>query len=121
MTETIQACLANMDVNLESLRAQAAENSEKAQARQSRYYNKMLVPVLYHANDLVLLRITQPTAITQSAKFSQVYEGPYTIVRPLMNGTYLIGDSSGQQDIVHVERLKPYSSHTHMVPEILVA
>lgn len=119
--DTVTQRIKKMDVDVETLRRQAAENSINAQARMAMRYNQYVVPRSFKEGDLVLLRIEQPTSISQSAKFSQLYEGPYRIVRPLVNGTYLITDGQGAQDKVHVDRLKAYTAHTEMVPEVVSA
>ncbi|KAI7828993.1 hypothetical protein BC939DRAFT_442465 [Gamsiella multidivaricata] len=119
LEETVHYRIQEMNVNIQELREQAAETPSRSQERQSARYNLTVVPRVYNGNNLMLLRVEQPTSISQSAKFSQLYEGPYTIVRPLLNGIYLLKDSAGAQDIVHLDRLKPYNAHTQMIPEVV--
>jgi hypothetical protein len=118
---TLRTQVEAMDVNLEQLREQATINSARDQARQRIRYDTLVRPRTFAAGDLVLLRIDAPTAMTQTAKFSQTFEGPYTVVRPLINGAYLIQDDNGAKDSVHVDRLRPFTAHTYMVPELLSA
>jgi transposase InsO family protein len=118
---TLKAQVEAMDVSLEQLREQATINSTRDQARQRIRYDILVRPRTFAAGDLVLLRIDAPTAMTQTAKFSQTFEGPYTVVRPLVNGAYLIQDDNGAKDSVHVDRLRPFTAHTYMVPELLSA
>ncbi|KAF9946960.1 hypothetical protein BGZ72_010999 [Mortierella alpina] len=102
---------------MEQLREQAAINSARDQARQRIRYDAQVRPRVFAAGDLVLLRIDAPTAMAQTAKFSQTFEGPYTVVRPLVNGTYLVEDDNGARDSVHVDRLRPFTAHTYMIPK----
>lgn len=110
-----------MDMDLEGLRDQAAENSRRDQQRQRIRYNVNVHVRSFKTGDLVLLRIDAPTAISQTAKFGRTFEGPYTIVRPLINGTYLITDEAGNQDSVHIDRLRSFSARNEMIPELASA
>ncbi|KAF9969208.1 hypothetical protein BGZ73_008546 [Actinomortierella ambigua] len=66
-------------------------------------------------------RMDVSATCAQSAKFSQLFEGPYTIVKPHLNGSYVITDGDGSRDIVHVDRLRPFAAYTHMIPELVAA
>jgi len=118
---TIESRVREMDVDVARLRQEAIDNSAQAHTRYAQRYDRSVVPRSFKVDDLVLLRIEQPTALSQTAKFSQIFEGPYTVFRVLPNGTYVISDGQGARDIVHIDRLKPYSAHREMIPEIVSA
>lgn len=113
--QTIANRMQEMDLNFQQPRERAAQRSINNQERQGRRYNNFVMERAFKENDL------SPTSISQSAKFSQLYEGPYTVVRPMNNGAYLITDNEGAEDIVHVDRLKPYSAYRHMIKEVVAA
>jgi transposase InsO family protein len=117
--ETAEARMQHMRANIEDLRAQAAEHSSSDQWKQTARYDAGVRPRSFADGALVLLKVLQPNASTGTAKFSSLYEGPYTVVRAKQNGVYEITDGQGSSNTVHIDRLKAYRTKQNMIEQVI--
>ncbi|OMH83312.1 hypothetical protein AX774_g3184 [Zancudomyces culisetae] len=88
-------------------RGVAAKNSEQTR------YNKKVKEFLFQVGHKVLKLVE-----SEKGKLEDLWEGPYTILKCLTKGTYLICDDYGNRDLVNGDKLKLYFSSTSMVPSV---
>jgi hypothetical protein len=121
--ENIAARMEQIKNQLQDLRDRASFNSSKSQQRQAQYYNATVKrQASYQTNDLVWKIIpNKGSTATSRNKFSEWYEGPYTVVHQNKNGTYVIKDPEGNTDTVHVETLAHAKIREHLIPEVMAS
>ncbi|OMH79608.1 Retrovirus-related Pol polyprotein from transposon [Zancudomyces culisetae] len=96
------------------IRAQAYNNIVINKKYEKQKYDKAVKAYQYKVGDKVLRIVAAP-----QSKFSDRWEGPYTIVRVLDKGTYIIMDANMNKDQVNGDRLKPYHERGYMIPEVV--
>jgi len=85
----------------------ARTNIERAQDKQKQNYDRTSSLHSYKIGDKVFKRVGQIAPGT-SPKFTNKYEGPYTIDHVSTPNVTII-NSLGKKEVVHVNRLKPYA------------
>ncbi|KAL7306222.1 hypothetical protein TKK_0001659 [Trichogramma kaykai] len=97
--------------NFSGIRDKATENSQRAQERQTQYYNKKRRDVAFKVNDTVLRRnrILSSGAKGIAAKLGRKFRGPCKISKVLGSNVYqLIGEKGELVEKVTASDLKPY-------------
>ncbi|OMH81800.1 Retrovirus-related Pol polyprotein from transposon [Zancudomyces culisetae] len=108
-TEAFKERLKFVEVNLPVLRDLASQKIIKNKEYEVQRYNKKVTVFKFKLLDKVLKKVEMPTS-----KFSAIWEGPYTIVRVLDKGTYIIRDEDNNLDQVNGDRLKKYKESENM-------
>jgi len=85
----------------------AGTNIQRAQDKQKRNYDRTALDLQFNVGDKVFKRVGQIAPGT-SPKFTNKYEGPYTIDHVSTPNVTMI-NSLGKKEVVHVNRLKPYA------------
>ncbi|KAL7305646.1 hypothetical protein TKK_0002372 [Trichogramma kaykai] len=97
--------------NLSGIRDKATENSQRAQERQARYYNKKRRDVTFKINDRVLRpnRILSSSVKGIAAKLGRKFRGPCRVSKVLGSNVYqLIGEKGELVEKFTASDLKPY-------------
>ena len=95
-----------------------SENTNKAQDRQKRNYDKNVKPIKYKVGQKVMLQNER-----KSNKFDQNWLGPYRVQAAFDNGTYSLSDIEDGQIVeisVNSKRLKEYFDKPAYVPKTVI-
>ncbi|OMH82870.1 hypothetical protein AX774_g3639 [Zancudomyces culisetae] len=111
--EALRERLKFVEVTLPVIRDLASQKVIKNKKYEIQRYNKKVIVFKFKLLDKVLKRVEMPTS-----KFSASWEGPYTVVRVLERGTYIIRDKENNLDQVNGDRLKPYRESEGMIPDV---
>ncbi|OMJ23518.1 Retrovirus-related Pol polyprotein from transposon [Smittium culicis] len=102
-----------INTGMEGLREIGYRKNLMTKISSSNRYNSKVTISQYKIGD----RVLKHTDVLKS-KFSAVWEGPYTVTKVGNKGAYTIRDSSGNYDIIHGDKLKPYRETNRMIPEV---
>ncbi|OMJ16420.1 Retrovirus-related Pol polyprotein from transposon [Smittium culicis] len=111
--EAIKERISFLNAGIEGIRNIGHRKNVKSKNNSSNRYNSRVIKSQYQIGD----RVLKHTDVLKS-KFSAVWEGPYTVSKAGNKGAYTIMDSSGNFDITHGDKLKPYRESNRMIPEV---
>jgi hypothetical protein len=98
----------------------AYENIQKAQAKQKKYHDRPIEPMVFQEGDKVL--VLQPELLKRhDAKFRPKWLGPYIVRRVLRHNTYVVHDMDNQpyHRSVHGDQLKLYKEQSSPVQVLI--